>query len=215
MTTARSRSTGCSSGMPRRPSTPKQTLRDEAGLSRRCQPDRTRHDPQPHLEQAVDHGHRDRLRRASRAASNTLDARGHRRDQRPRRAGPAGRTTPTPRSRRTCVRTRRSARELAFSDVDCGDGFLVDTSGWAVGDGAGRLRRGLRRRAGRHRRGRLDPVHRRSRARVPRRADPRHRRRGPALAGAQPQRVPAPRHVPPRGLVAEALLLEKLDARGD
>ena len=35
------------------PAYSEETLRDEAGPAGGCQPDRPRHDPQPHLEQAV------------------------------------------------------------------------------------------------------------------------------------------------------------------
>ena len=65
-------------------------------------------------------------------ASNTLSPEIARRDQRAHRARASGRATPTPRSRRTCGRTRRSARSSTSADQDYGDPFLVDTSGWAV-----------------------------------------------------------------------------------
>ena len=66
-----------------------ETLRDEAGLPAGRQPDRARHDPQPHLEQAVDH--RDRHRRAERRERvQHAQPRDLRRDQRARRARPAG-----------------------------------------------------------------------------------------------------------------------------
>jgi acetylornithine deacetylase/succinyl-diaminopimelate desuccinylase-like protein len=59
--------------------------------------------------------------------------------------------------------------------------------------GEGRDGRRLGQAADRDGRGRLDPVHRRPRHRVPRCADPRHRGRGSGLASAQPERVAAPR----------------------
>ena len=61
--------------------------------------------------------------------------------------------------------------------------------------GARVLRRRVGHRAGRHRRRRLDPVHRRLRRALPGRRDHRHRRRGPRHAGARRQRVAAPRRV--------------------
>jgi acetylornithine deacetylase/succinyl-diaminopimelate desuccinylase-like protein len=99
--------------------------------------------------------------------------------------------------------------ELSFRDVDCGDAFLVDTSGAAV-TSARRAAGGLRRRAGRHRRRRIDPVHRRPRARVPGRQilvtgveDPHARAHSPNES----------LHLDTfrRALVSEALLLEELD----
>ena len=62
--------------------------------------------------------------------------------------------------------------------------------------GAGRLHRGLgRRRADRHGRGRVDPVHRGVPGELPRGERPRHRRRGPGHPGPRRQRGPAPRRV--------------------
>ncbi len=71
------------------PAYSEETLRDEAGLPAGVSPDRPRDDPQPHLEQALDH--RDRDRRAERRERvQHAQPRDHRRDQRARRAGPAG-----------------------------------------------------------------------------------------------------------------------------
>ena len=61
--------------------------------------------------------------------------------------------------------------------------------------GPRRVRRRLGRAAGRHRRRRVDPVRGGVRREVPRRRDPRHRRRGPRHAGPRRQREPAPRRV--------------------
>ena len=48
------------------PAYSEETLRDEAGLPAGVSPIGTGHDPQPHLEQAVDHRDRASTRRASR-----------------------------------------------------------------------------------------------------------------------------------------------------
>ena len=54
--------------------------------------------------------------------------------------------------------------EFEIDEVDLGDPFLVDTSGWAVAEAKARHGRRLGRRGRRHGHRRIDPVHRRPRA---------------------------------------------------
>ena len=100
----RARRTGCR----RPPSTARRRCATRPGLPAGVSPIGRGTILEPHLEQAVDHGDRDR-RAQRRERVQHADARGHRRDQRPRGAWARRRATRTPRSRPTCARTRRSA----------------------------------------------------------------------------------------------------------
>ena len=195
--TARSPSTGSPRARRRRPDYDEAQLREETGLLPRVSPIGTRRRSSP----ASGTSRRSRSPASTRRASRTPptpscrpcgcgSARGSR---------PVSATRSTTRcSRRTCGRTRRSARSSSSRTPTWGSRSSSTPSGWAVAEakatmaeayGAEAVEMGVRR---------VDPVHRRPRRAVPGRPDPDHRRRGPRLAGAQPERVPAPRHVPAR-----------------
>ena len=167
------------------PAYDEEQLRDEAGLPGGCQPDRARHDPQPHLEQAVDHRHR------------------HRRTQRRERvehAEPRGRAcvisariAPGQPAREAYRRDRGAPARARAVRGAARPSATVDsaTPSWstrAAGRSTTALRRdarGLRRRTGRDRRRRVDPVHRRSR----RASSPRRRSSSPASRTRTPERT--------------------------
>ena len=118
-------------GMPR----PRRTARRRCATRRGCpagvSPIGTRHDPQPHLEQAVDHRDRASTRPSVANASNTLS---------PEIAVViSARIAPGQPARDAYAAIEAHLRahapfgaQLTFSDQDYGDAFLVDTSGWAV-----------------------------------------------------------------------------------
>ena len=162
--------------MPRPPTTARSSCATRPVCSPGSAPIGTRHDPQPHLEQAVDHGHRHRRpERGERLQHPDARASGSRQRARRARAGrPRGlrgaRGAP-PRAHARSARSSSSATSTrrAVPRRHQRLGGVGDPGCDARGVRGGRGRDGV---------GRLDPVHRRPRARVPGRADPRHGRRG-------------------------------------
>ena len=212
--TARSRSTGCRSADAR-----DARLRRGAA-ARRGRPARRRHARSAAArsssriwDEAVDHGHRHR-RTERRERVEHARPRRARAGQRAHRARPGRAPRRTTRSRRTCEAHAPFGAQLDVRATSTlGQPFLVDTSGWAVAETHASDARGLGREPVEIGVGGSIPFIADLVERVPRRADPRHRRRGPRLPGAQPERVAAPRTSSSARCSAEALLLARLDAR--
>ena len=187
-------------------------LRAEAGLLAGVTPDRRGTILSPHLGQAGDHHHRHRRTRASRTR-RTRSSRGARAGQRADRAR-AGR-----RARRIdAIEAHLRANAPFGAQLDVrgrrhGQPFLVDTSGWAVARRRAAMARGLGREPVEIGVGGSIPFIAELVERVPRRADPRDRRRGPATPARTARTSRCTSACSSARCSAEALLLARLDAR--